>query len=162
MSFVKFDFLNWRPDLEDYRNEGLVSAQNILHQPEGYKQITALTTTSMGTIASVAFDKTATSIQMRQVGPNKDAETIANMVYGAAARNAGGTAIAVVASGAGSTVAGIQTGSVLATTTSGVVKCFQVCELNDIAFVAFETQHIEPGGTLISLNQSAYSTMTFS
>ena len=48
MSKVKFDFLNWQPDQEDYRNGGLITAENLIHAPEGYKQVKNFVTGGTG------------------------------------------------------------------------------------------------------------------
>ena len=52
MSQVKFNFINWRPDAEDMGNDGLVTADNVLHQPEGY--IEYRTPTAAGFYATTA------------------------------------------------------------------------------------------------------------
>jgi hypothetical protein len=79
MSFVKFDFLNWRPDMEDYNNDGLLTASNLLHDVEGYKQVLRQTTTSFSTTAPLnAGQNTVSSLKARPFG-NAGALAIADI-----------------------------------------------------------------------------------
>lgn len=49
MNQLKVNFLNWRPDQDEYQLEGLVKAQNVVHDTEGYKPVYLQTTTSFST-----------------------------------------------------------------------------------------------------------------
>ena len=59
---VKFDFLNWRPDAEDLRNQGLITADNLLHDTEGYKEV------SMPTAGAINATETALDAMVRPIG----------------------------------------------------------------------------------------------
>ena len=39
MSEVRVNFLNWRPDAEDVSNEGMTTADNVIHDVEGYRPV---------------------------------------------------------------------------------------------------------------------------
>lgn len=39
MNQLKTNFLNWRPDADEYDNDGLTKANNTVHDTEGYKPI---------------------------------------------------------------------------------------------------------------------------
>jgi len=56
---VKFDFLNWRPDAEDLRNPGLTTADNVIHDAEGYKKVSLPTSGAFATNQPVSNDFTA-------------------------------------------------------------------------------------------------------
>jgi hypothetical protein len=45
MSFVRYNFLNWQPDQEDYANDGLSVADNVIHNPDGYQEVRFSTST---------------------------------------------------------------------------------------------------------------------
>lgn len=50
MSRIRIDFLNWRPDQDEFNTDGLQVADNLLHDTEGYKQVTGPNTaTPLGT-----------------------------------------------------------------------------------------------------------------
>lgn len=52
MSEVRINFLNWRPDAEDIGNDGLITADNVIHDTEGYKQIGLVTNGAVSTLTS--------------------------------------------------------------------------------------------------------------
>lgn len=39
MPEVRVTFANWRPDLEENEHDGLKVADNVIHEPEGYKPV---------------------------------------------------------------------------------------------------------------------------
>lgn len=65
----RFDYLNWRPDLEDYSFDGLTVADNVVHDAEGYKPIGLASAGSFATTGSLA---TVTSIVTKAVGSQGD------------------------------------------------------------------------------------------
>lgn len=70
---LRTNFLNWRPDLEDTENQGLTIAQNVIHEPEGYKAVhlaSAGTFTTTGGLAASAA--TVTSLVAKRIGPWSD------------------------------------------------------------------------------------------
>ena len=63
---IRRDFLNFQPDIEDFGNEGLVKADNVTHEPEGYKEVRQLATASV--VQAIGF--TTTAIDVRPLGAN--------------------------------------------------------------------------------------------
>ena len=56
MSQIRFNFLNWRPDMEDTEHDGLSIAQNVLHDTEGYKPSRTMSTAgAITTIVTKCF-----------------------------------------------------------------------------------------------------------
>ena len=68
MPRVRFDFLNWRPDLEAEHNQGLTKAENLVHEPEGYRSIPLNTAGAYVTTISA----TVSSCVAKPVGPQRD------------------------------------------------------------------------------------------
>lgn len=72
-SFRK-DFLNWQPDAEDFGNQGLVTADNVVHEPEGYKKVAFASAGGFSEVGSILASggATALSVQVRPVGTQGD------------------------------------------------------------------------------------------
>lgn len=71
MENVKLNFLNWRPDAEDYENDGLITADNFLHDKEGYKQLLQQTSAAFSTTSPLnAGLNTISSIKAKTFGNN--------------------------------------------------------------------------------------------
>jgi len=70
---VRFPFLDWKPDLEDESNQGLTVADNVIHEPEGYKAAHLLSAGSFATTGGLAASGgTILSVVSKKVGPNND------------------------------------------------------------------------------------------
>ena len=70
---VRLNFLNWRPDLEDTEHDGLSVAQNVVHEPEGYKPVHLASGGSFATTGALAASTaTVTSIVAKPVGAQGD------------------------------------------------------------------------------------------
>ncbi len=39
MSQLRLNFLNWRPDQDEFNTDGLQVADNVIHETEGYKPL---------------------------------------------------------------------------------------------------------------------------
>lgn len=63
---VRLNFLNWNPDSEALGNEGLVLAENVYHDTEGYKEIRVPTSGAFSTTGSLTA--TVLAVQARRVG----------------------------------------------------------------------------------------------
>ncbi len=73
MSEVRLNFLNFAPDLEDEENTGLTVAQNVVHEPEGYKAIHLGSAGSFSTTGGLAASSaTVTSLIAKPVGAGDD------------------------------------------------------------------------------------------
>ena len=158
MTEVKFNFLNWRPDAEDYENDGLITADNLLHDTEGYLQILSNTTTSMTNFAA-GSGGTINSVLCRPQGSLRIA-TSTGLVYAAAEIvDFNSNTLRALCGPVTNNALETGTGTTIATATSGVVTSFQLCELNDRIFFACHVEGFEPGGTAISLNQTGFATI---
>lgn len=73
MAEIRYNFLNWRPDLEDTENQGLTVAQNVVHEPEGYKPIHLASAGSFVTTGGLAASSaTVVSLVSKRIGPWSD------------------------------------------------------------------------------------------
>lgn len=71
-SFRK-NFLNWRPDAEDFGNDGLVTADNVIHETEGYKPAHLESAGGFKTTGGLAgTTATVMAVQARPVGSQGD------------------------------------------------------------------------------------------
>lgn len=66
----RFNFLNWRPDLEDTEHDGLTVAQNVIHDVKGWEPAHLGSAGSFSTTGSLgASVATVTSLVAKGVGP---------------------------------------------------------------------------------------------
>lgn len=151
---MRLDFLDWRPDLETYDNQGLQQADNVLHDVDGYKPVRSLTTGSMAT-AIAGGGGTVKSVQVRPQGSLREA-TSTSLVYGIAEVEGSGT-LRAAAGPVVNNALEMGTKGAVATATSGVVTGFQMCELNEDLFVTLQVAGEAQSGTAISLNQTGYA-----
>ena len=59
---LKLNFLNWQPDRDEYQNE-LTTADNVVHDTEGYKQIHLKSAGAFNTIIPAAWSVTSVVAQ---------------------------------------------------------------------------------------------------
>ncbi len=69
MAKIRVDWLNWSPDLEDTEFNGLTVADNVIHEPEGYKPVYLASAGGFATTGSLA---TVTSIVTKAIGSQSD------------------------------------------------------------------------------------------
>ena len=70
---ARLTFLNWRPDAEDVVTDGLTVADNVIHEPEGYKPAHLASAGTFSTTGSLAASvATITSLVSKRVGPWSD------------------------------------------------------------------------------------------
>ena len=131
MSQVRVNFLGWRPDQDEYATEGLITAENVLHDTEGYKPLkmqtagafSASTWYSLDTLSSIR------SMQIRAVGLGN------NRMAAIAEDGSSGVAdLSIGAEGEGSAFTSISTATLAS---AGGVRCkaFSVAELESGAFL---------------------------
>lgn len=66
-------FLNWRPDAEDVGNDGLTTADNVVHETEGYKPIHLASSGAFATTGGLAASNaTVLSLVAKPVGAQGD------------------------------------------------------------------------------------------
>ena len=68
---MRIGFLNWRPDAEDVGNDGLTTADNVIHDVEGYRPVHLASSGTFAT-ALAASDATVLSIVSKPVGSQGD------------------------------------------------------------------------------------------
>ena len=73
MTEARINFINWHPDLEDTENKGLTVAENVVHEPEGYKPIHLASAGAFSTTGGLgASNATVTSLIAKPVGAAND------------------------------------------------------------------------------------------
>lgn len=128
MSQVRFNFLNWRPDAEDFGNEGLVTADNVIHESEGFKpahlESAAAFSTTGGLAATTA---TILSVCAKPVGSQGDLLVAWITDQTATSLHVGinGVTATTAATGYPLTFSTVYAGS---TTTPVAISVFDVCE----------------------------------
>ena len=54
MSELKYNFLNWNPDQDDFDNQGMIVADNMIHDTEGFLPVGIQTAGAFSTVQSAA------------------------------------------------------------------------------------------------------------
>lgn len=140
MNRVRIDFLNWQPDLEDFNNPGLIEADNVYHQAEGFKEFKSKTASAQATSTAIP---TSPSLIVKSVGTNN--QKVVAYLHNATAAGAGYTidfSIGLFSSGY-TTVANyttITSSTITSAATSNRVVAFQVCEYGDNIFVSAQAE----------------------
>lgn len=149
MSEVRLNFLNWRPDLEDFMNDGLTVATNVVHDAEGYKEVPLH---SAGSFATTGGLVSVSSIVAKPVGAQSD--TIAAWI----SNNTLNIGIN------GVTMTSPTTGYPLSFATAGsnqFITAFDVCELNGVAFFVVQAEQNQAApATVATLRHVGYATLT--
>lgn len=155
----RFQFLNWRPDLEDTEFEGLTVADNVVHDVEGWKEVQFVTDGAVSTLVSssiyFASGQTIGAMQVRQLGNLFDT-SINNKV--AAYTRDGSTPNFVV--DFFNTTTPASTGISNAITSAHAVTAFQSAELNKVIVVCAQATGTAASGTSVSLNITGYTDIT--
>jgi hypothetical protein len=70
---IRVNFLNWSPDAEDVGNEGLTTADNVIHETEGYKPVHLASSGTFATTGGLAASSgTILSVVSKPVGNQGD------------------------------------------------------------------------------------------
>lgn len=134
MSQVRLDFLNWRPDQDEFENP-LYVCSNALHRPEGWVAFRTQTAGAQSTNTSVG---TTSSLVIKSVGTN-DQKAIC-MLHNATAVGAGYQfQMSIGLLNSAYSLTGFYTTTALSGTcttqyTLNRITAFDVCELNDKLF----------------------------
>lgn len=73
MPEFRFNFLNWRPDAEDTQHDGLSVADNVIHEPEGWRAVGLGSASSFATTGGLAASSsTVISLVAKPVGSQND------------------------------------------------------------------------------------------
>lgn len=164
MSFVKFDFLNWQPDQEDWNNSGLITADNILHSDEGYLPYKSFPTASFVADTNLG---TTPSLIAKPVGTGE--QIAVAYLHSATAAGAGFTiqfSIGLMNSSY-STIGSYTTytsSTVSTAYTGNNVMAFDVCELDDKLFFSAQAELetitlLNAGAPVITINATGYATI---
>ena len=149
----RIDFLEWLPDLDDFFNKGLVTADNLIHQPEGYKEVKQQTGGAFSTLTSVGnMGTNVTAIQVKPVGTggtNLAAWFRSNPSTPSVFLEVGDPAVGALGSIESATLSSVG---------SMKISAFQVCELNDSAFLTAQADGNAAAGTAIALNLTGFLT----
>lgn len=142
---VRLNYLNWNPDIEAEGNQGLTVADNVLHEPEGYK---ALHLASAGTFTTTGSLSSVSSLIAKPVGAGND--LFCAWISGASL-NVGLNGVTATSS---------TTGYPLSFGTAGAVNAitvFDVCESYGKIYFVVEASHqtISPN-TVNSLSFQGY------
>jgi hypothetical protein len=145
MSFVRFDFLNWQPDQNDWEYDGLNQALNVYHSDEGWRGIKSPTTGAFATTTPFSGSALTTinSIRVKTYGNNQD--QLAMVLYRGSVSDTA-YAIGPVGDAAFFTVQLATMASINAAT----IKAFAVAELNQTVLVHGVVEYTLAGGTLTS------------
>lgn len=146
MSQVRLNFLNWRPDAEDVGNDGLTTADNVIHETEGYKPVHLATSAAFATTGGLSATLgTVLSIIGKPVGSQGD-------LFCAWLSEATTPALYVGLNGV--TASTSATGHPLAFTTTSVnqeIYAFDVCEYGGKIVWTVEAQAEDASGTALSI-----------
>lgn len=135
-------FIDWRPDLEDFGRDGLVVAENVVHEPEGFKPLHLATTTSFATTGGLAASNaTVLSIVAQPIGPQDDllCAWLAN-VNGEPTLYVGVNGVTAATTATGHPLS-FRTG-----TTQPEIQCFDVTEIDGKIVFTVLAQAGEPIG----------------
>ncbi len=134
------DFLNWRPDAEDFGNDGLVTADNVIHETEGFKPAHLASAGSFATTGGLAASvATVLAVQCRPVGAQNDylVAWIADQTATTLHVGLNGTTGTTTATGHPLSFSTVYAGS---TTTPVNISVFDVCEYGGKIFWTVEAQ----------------------
>jgi hypothetical protein len=155
VSFVKFDFLNWRPDVEVFNNEGLVTADNVLHQPRGYQEVRfqtagayATTSGNLTVLSSVVFTSEARHTENRSGAYTRGGAT-----------TTGGQLFIMGAAGVG-TIATVNAATMIST---GSMRVASITEsfLGSNSLLCSLARYTGSGGTETFVEYAGVGTYTF-
>ena len=160
---LKYDFLNWQPDAEDYKNAGLTTAENIIHSEEGYLPYKTPTASAFSTTAALA---TTPSMVVKSIGTNN--QRVVAYIDNVTAAGAGYTVdfnVGLLSSGY-TTIANYTTvtSSTVSSVTVNRVIAFDACELGGYIFFAAQAECqtatvLNAAAPVITLNVTGYATI---
>jgi len=153
MSEFKFNFINWRPDFEEFNNDGLVTADNVLHDTEGYKEVRAATNNSV--YGSVS--RSVMGMVCKPIGTS--GQQLAAWVNVATGPPITGT-LNLGFGEAGPSLRSISVGETLSGINTIALVGLQVAELGDKVFAVARSKSLLQGGTLVSTDIAGFFTIT--
>lgn len=159
MSQLRTNFIGWQPDQDEYSPEGLITANNVLHDTEGYKPLYMQTVGAFGvsTWYSGSTLHSVRSMQIRSVGAGN------NRVAALAVDASGTTAdLSIGVEGEASAFTTVTTATLASV---GGIRCkaFSVGELESGVFLicaAWGASLAAGGSTLYSITGEVTYTIT--
>jgi hypothetical protein len=134
---TRIDFINWQPDNDEFGTKGLSQADNVIHEPEGYKPVHLASAGSFSTTGGLAASAgTILSIVTKPVGSQND-------TFSAWVAQATTPTLHVGINGV--TASAATTGYPLSFTTTGApyIYAFDVCEAHGKIFFVVEARQSE-------------------
>lgn len=153
---MRINFLNWRPDAEDVGNDGLTTADNVIHDVEGYRPVHLASASTFATTGGLGAttDDTVLSVVAKPVGAQGDffcawvADSTTPRVHvglngvtatTTATNYANGTAVALPAAA-----------------TDAQIWAFDVCEYGGKILWTVEARGTDAGSTAVSVAFAGY------
>lgn len=159
MSQVRINFLNWRPDLEAFGNDGLTVANNVIHDEEGYKQVTLGTSTSQSTLTGID-GRTLLSVEhflIKPMGPGRTVGSDNFMVCYIEEATAAATGLLTLHEAGGvPNVGGTGPITTFGEGTAVALRAFDTCALGDYVFGVAEYVSHRTGGAITAGGVCAY------
>ena len=152
MTQIRTEFLNWRPDAEDFGNDGLTKAQNVVHDTEGWRPIHVKTSTSFATTNGLAASAaTILSLVAKPIGTQGDLLCAWISSSATPTLNVGQNGITMTSNTTGYPLSFATLG------TSHEIYAFDVTETSDgRTFFTVEARQTETGGTVKTLTHCGY------
>ena len=126
---VRVNFLNWRPDQDEFNTDGLQVADNVLHDVEGYKQLLMRTAGASGTQTGLS-----SAISFREASIGTGGQTMKCWL-----RKTANTSLTLTIAVNPITTLGTAASATLSSQ-SGAITSFSVAELDDNIFVTAEAE----------------------
>jgi hypothetical protein len=150
MPSIRVDFLNWRPDAEDVGNDGLTTADNVVHEPEGYKPVHLASSGAFSTTIA-ASTATVLSLVSKPIGSSGD-----QFAAWLAATTTGPTLCVGINGATAPTTATGHPLSFSAGSTDHEIYAFDVTEYGGYISWTVEAQASDASGTSLSIAYAGY------
>lgn len=147
---IRFSFADWAPDLDDFGNEFLTVADNVIHDTEGYKEVNIVTAGALGTQGGLG-----TVISMRALPIGTAGQTLKcwlEQISGPALSLRVGVSVV-------STLDQVDSAT-LTSAGGGAITSFSVVDTDDALFITAEAAVDTLAGFDI-INITGYSTYSF-
>jgi hypothetical protein len=152
VNYVKIDFLNWNADVREDEHDGLIEAQNVLHQAEGWLPIRRPTASAFSTTSSL----NETSITAVQVKPFGNAGELGAAVIAKETTTTSSLKIGVIGVAPFTTV----TLGTMASLGAASLTAFTVSELGQNVVIAAEAEITNTAGAQTKYNVCGTFTYT--
>lgn len=152
-----FEFGEWYPDLEPYAHTGLVTAENVIHQPDGYAPVYDPTAGAFSTFtppATTTSPTTITSMMARPVGTN--GQKLIALTYPTSASGAALRVEFLSADEATGELLAQESFSSIQDATGTVLTTFQVTEFEETAVWVARVDYTDASGTAVAHRQAYY------